>query len=128
MKATMDFVDVIMIAGICMMFGACAFLLPTALSAAKRARGQDLRLMDNHPGGRMDFYMSGFWGSMFLVQVSNVLRHVRPDGTYSLSLLALAATAGAIFVCGVYGGRLLLRREQRWVKEKREELSRRAPV
>src|SRR6185369_8506669 len=96
MKATMDFVDVIMIAGICMMFGACAFLLPTALSAAKRARGQDLRLMDNHPGGRMDFYMSGFWGGMFLVQVSNVLRHVRPDGTYSLSLLALAATAGAI--------------------------------
>jgi hypothetical protein len=124
----MVFVDAMMIGGICVMVGACAFLLGTALRALRRGGGQDLRLMDDHPGARLDLYMAFVWGGMLVVQISNILFHKQPGGAYNLSSLTLAATAGDVFACGVFAGRLLLRREMRWYKEKREEQSRAAPA
>ena len=55
---------------------------------------------------------------------TKILLHAEPGGTYKLSSLALAATPGNIFVCGVFAGHLLLRREMRWYEEKRDEQSR----
>ena len=99
---------------------ACAVLLGIALKAVKRAGGQDLRLLDPHPGGRLDLYMGIVWSGMLLVQASSILRHMQPTGTFNLSWLSLAALVGDVFVCGGYAGRLLLRREMRWYKEKRD--------
>jgi hypothetical protein len=110
-----------MIAGLCLIVGACAFLVGIALKTVRQAGGQDLRLLDPHPGGRLDLYMGAVWSGMLLVQASSVLRHMQPTGTFNLSWLSLAALAGDIFVCGGFAGRLLLRREMRWYKEKRDE-------
>jgi hypothetical protein len=116
-EAKMNFVDALMIGGICVMVGACAFLLAHALTAARR--GRDLAAAGDHPGRRLDLYMGLFWSGMLLVQATNIMHHMEPGGSYSLPPLTLAATAGALFACGVFAGRLLLRREmahtRRWM-------------
>jgi hypothetical protein len=84
--------------------------------------GQDLR------GGRLDLYMLCVWSGLLLVQLAEILRHMQFDGTFRLSTLTLAATGAVILLCGIGAGRLLLRRELRWYREKREETSRTAPV
>jgi hypothetical protein len=55
------------------------------------------------------------------VQATNIFHHMQLGGTIKLSLLSLAAFAADVFICGAYAGRLLLRREMRLEKEKREE-------
>jgi hypothetical protein len=121
MEAMMVFADAMTIAGLCLIVAACAFLLGITLKTVKQAGGQDLRLVDPHPGGRLDLYMAAVWSGMLLVQASSIVRHMQPAGTFNLSGLSLAALAGELFVCGVFAGRLLLRREIRWYKEKRAE-------
>jgi hypothetical protein len=122
-EAMMNFLDAMTGAGLCLIVGACAFLLGITLKTVRQAGGQDLRLLDPHPGARLDLYMGIVWSGMLLVQASSVLRHMQPTGTFNLSWLSLTALAGDIFVCGVFAGRLLLRREMRWSKEKRETRS-----
>jgi hypothetical protein len=122
-EAMMVFVEAMMIAGLCIIAGAAGFLLVNGLKARRGAGGQDL-LADEQRGARLDLYMCFVWSGMLLVQASNILLHRDPGGTYHLSSLTLAATAGQILACGVFAGRLLLRRELRWIKEKRDEQSR----
>jgi hypothetical protein len=116
-----NFLEALMIAGICVMVGGCAFLLATGLRAARRAGDGDFRLIDDRPGGRLDLYMGLVWSGMLLVLGSNVLLHTGPGRSYNLSALTLAAAAGNILVCGVFAGRLLLRHEMRRCEERREE-------
>jgi hypothetical protein len=118
----MHFADALLIAGICVIL-ACAFLLGTVLWAAWRSGGQELRRTDDR-GRRQDLYLGAVWSGMLLVEASSIFRHIEPGGSYNLSSLTVAATAGEIFVCGVFAGRLLLRREMRWYKEKRPAQSR----
>jgi hypothetical protein len=113
------FLETLMVAGICVMIGGCAFLLATVLRATKSA-GSDFRPMDYHPGGRLDLCMGLVWSGMLLMLASNVFLHSGPGRTYNLSGLTLAATAGNIFVCGIFAGRLLLRREMRRHEERGE--------
>jgi hypothetical protein len=115
----MDMLDAVMIAGICIAVGAGVFLLSTQWQIAKRAGGQDVHLDSTRRGERLDLYMGVVWSGLLLVQVTNVLHHMQHDGTLRLSLLSLAAAAGAVFVCGAFAGRLLLRREMRLGEEKR---------
>jgi hypothetical protein len=117
----MNFVDALMIGGLCIMVAAGAFLLRTALRAARRADEQGFRRMDDHPGGQLDLYMAFLWSGMLLVQGSNIVLHLQTGSIHNVSLLAWMGTAGDIFICGIFAGRLLLRREMRWHKEKREE-------
>jgi hypothetical protein len=68
----------------------------------------------------LELLMGLVWSGIFLVQLSGILRHAQSGGSYSLSPLAFAGIAATIFVCGAFAGRLLLRREMRWSKERRD--------
>lgn len=115
----MDTRDAVMITGLCLAVGACVFLIRTQWEIAKRAGGQDVHLDSTRRGERLDLYMGIVWSGLLLVQTTDVLHHLQRDGTLRLSLLSLAAAAGAVFVCGAFAGRLLLRREMRLYEEKR---------
>lgn len=115
----MDFADALLIAGMCVMV-VCAFIVGRMIWTTLRADGEELRLRNiNNDGRRLDLYLGLVWTGMLLVQASSILRHVQPGGIQNLSTLTVAATAGDIFICGVVAGRLLLRREMRWLNEKR---------
>lgn len=116
----MDLLDAVMIAGICLAVGACAFLLTTQLRIAKQAGGQDAHLESARRGERLDLYMGAVWSGFLVVQITNIFHHIQLDGTIKLSSLSLAAFAAVVFVCGAFAGRLLLRRQMRLDKEKRE--------
>jgi hypothetical protein len=110
----MNSASAITIAGICVMVIGAAALLFSGLKA-KRA-GAPM-------GTRLDVYMACVWTGMLMVQMSSIVLHWDPVAIYHLSPLTLSATAGNIFVCGVFAGRLLLRREMRLLKERQELLS-----
>jgi len=108
-------VDTMMTAGLCLIVGAAVFLVAAGLKAGRTSnRGST----GDSPRGRLDLFMFVFWCGMLLVQVSSILFHALPGGIYQLSPLTLAATGGVVFVCGVFTGRLLLRREMRLQKGK----------
>lgn len=110
----MNSASTIIIAGICVMLVGAGALLFTGLRA-KRA-GAPM-------GTRLDVYMAFIWTGMLMVQMSSIVLHWEPVAIYHLSPLTLSATAGNIFVCGIFAGRLLLRREMRLQKERQEFLS-----
>lgn len=116
----MMFVQTMMTAGLCVILGAGGLIVVTGIRNARRA-DRNSRLVELHASGRFDFYMALVWGGMLLVQAGNILLHVGPDGKYNLTSLTLWATASEIFVFAVFLGRLLLRREIRWHKEKQRE-------
>jgi len=103
-------------AGLCILVGACAFLVVTWLKAVRR--GSDYRRPENSL--RLDLFMAIVWSGMVLVQLANVLFHREPNGTFALSSLALAAAGSQLLVCGIFAGRLLLRWELRVMKAKSE--------
>lgn len=115
----MDIPDAMLVVAMCVIIG-CAFVAGRTIWATIRADRQELRRISDVRGQRLDLYMGLVWSGMLLVQASSILRHMGPGGSYNLSSLAVGATASNIFVCGVFAGRLLLRREMRLVKEKRE--------
>ncbi|HEY1506305.1 MAG TPA: hypothetical protein VGF92_18515 [Stellaceae bacterium] len=119
----MDIADVMLIVALSVIIGS-AFIVGKSIRATLRADRQELRRIGEDRGQRLDLYLGLVWSGMLLVQASSVLRHMGPGGSYDLSSLAAAATAGNIFVCGVFAGRLLLRREMRLAKERREVQSR----
>jgi len=63
--------------------------------------------------------MSVVWTGMLLVQASSLLLHLELDGSRKLPQFSLMPTAAVLFICGVFAGRLLLRRELR-LAERRE--------
>jgi len=117
----MDLLDAVMIGGICLAGGACAFLLATQLGIAKKAGGQDVHLESARRDERLDLYMGAVWSGILVVLATNIFHQIQLGGTFELSLLSLAAFAAVVFICGAFAGRLLLRREMRLDKEKREE-------
>jgi hypothetical protein len=117
----MDLLDAVMIAGICLAVGGCAFLLATQLGSAKPAGGQDARRESARRGKRLDLYMGVVWSGFLVVQTTNIFHHRQPAGTFELSSLSLAAFTADVLICGGFAGRLLLRREMRLDKEKRDE-------
>jgi hypothetical protein len=121
MEIRMDLLDVIMIAGICLSVGACAFLIRAQLRSAKRAGAQDIHLENARRAERLDLYMGAVWTGFLVVQTTSIFHHVQLDGTFRFSLLSLSAFAAVVLICGGFAGRLLLRREMRLDKSKREE-------
>lgn len=117
----MDLLDAVMIAGLCLAVGACAFLLTTQLGLAKPTGGQDVHLERARRGEHLDLYMGAVWSGFLVVQATSIFHHVQLGGMIKLSLLSLAAFAADVFICGGFAGRLLLRRELRLAKERREE-------
>ena len=117
----MDFLDVVMIAGICLSVGACAFLITAQLRTAKRTGAQDVHLENARRGERLDLYMGAVWAGFLIVQATSVFHHLQLDGTIEFSLLSLAALAAVLFICGAFAGRLLLRREMGLNKKQREQ-------
>lgn len=117
----MDFPDVVMLAGICLSVGACALLVTAQLRTAKQAGAQDVHLESAERSERLDLYMGAVWSGFLVVQATSVFHHVQRDGTIKFSWLALAAFAAVVFICGAFAGRLLLRRDMRSEKKRREE-------
>jgi hypothetical protein len=101
--------------------GAFAFFLATQLGIAKRAGGQNVHLESARRGERLELYMGAGWSGILVVLATNIFHHIQLDGTINLSLLSLAAFVAVVFICGAFARRLLLRREMRLDKEKREE-------
>jgi hypothetical protein len=119
----MDMLDAVMVAGICLAVGACAFFLRTQAAIPKHKSGQDFNPERTHRGWRLDLYMCVIWSGFLLVQTTNVFHHVQRDGTINLSLLSLAALAANVFICGAFAARLLLGREMRLETEKHREVN-----
>jgi len=115
---------IMMIGGICIMV-ASTYVLPGAINATQRAATSFVP-MDGLLGWRFDLYWGCVWSGLLLVQVANILGHVRPDGTFQLSSLTLAATAAVLLLCGICAGRLLLRAELRRYEGRRDEPDRAA--
>jgi hypothetical protein len=120
-EAMVDWISATMDAGLFVMGDAAGFLVWTAWRASRRARGKSLRVIDDHPGSRLDLFMGVLWFGMLLVQTDNLFLNAAPGGWYKLSALSLAGTASTVFICGAFAGRIVLRRELRWLQERREE-------
>ena len=112
----MSLLDDVMLAGIGLALGACAFLIAAQLR--DKQAGQDPVAANARRARRLDLYMGVVWSGFLLVQISNILRHRQPDGAMTFSSLSLAAFAGVVFLCGGFAGRLLLRREMRLAEER----------
>jgi hypothetical protein len=110
----MNSASTIIIAGICVMLVGAGALLFAGLRAKRTGAPM---------GTRLDVYMACVWTGMLMVQMSSIVLHWEPAAIYHLSPLTLSATAANIFVCGIFAGRLLLRREMRLQKERQELLS-----
>ena len=80
----MDLLDAVMIAGICLAVGACAFLLTTQLVIARQAGGQGVHLESTRRGERLDLYMGAVWSGCLLVQASSIFHHIQLGGTIKL--------------------------------------------
>ena len=119
----MDFADLMLNAGLCVTVG-CAVFVGRAIWTTLRPGGKPFRGSDEERSWRLDLYLAWVWSGMFLIQASSVVRHVEPGGILRLPPLAVGAVAGNLFVCGALAGRLLLRRELRWLRQKREETGR----
>jgi len=119
----MDLLEAMLIAGLCLIVGASAFILGAMLKAARQARRHDRHFVDPRRGERLDIYLGTLWIGMLLLQFSSLLRHMQPPGIFNLSRIALAGFGSAVFVCGVYAGRLLLRLEIRRSEQRSEERS-----
>ena len=109
--AMMDLIDLVMLAGIGLALGACAFLIAAQLR--DKPAGQDPVAAKARRARRLDVYLAVIWSGFLAVQITNILHHLAPDGTMKLSRLSLTAFAGVVFICGGFAGRLLLRREMR---------------
>jgi hypothetical protein len=116
METMMDLIDDVMLAGIGLAVGACAFLMAAQLR--DKPAGQDPVAENARRARRLDLYMGIVWSGFLVVQISNILHHLEPGGTMKFSWLSLAAFASVVFVCGAFAGRLLLRREMRLDKER----------
>jgi hypothetical protein len=105
--------EAMMIAGLCLIVAAAAVLVVTWAKTVRHAGEPAFRLGDAQRALRLDLYMAVVWTGMLLVQLSNVLLHVQTGSTHNISRLSWIALAGALFVCGAFTGRLLLRLEMR---------------
>lgn len=122
----MTLAEDIMMAGIGLMLAAGALLIPVALSAAKHRAEHYRQLPEEYPGLMGDVYLALVWGGMLILQISNILLHAEPGGIYRVVPLTWVGTAAAVFICGLYGGRLMMRLEMRAYRAKREEQAREA--
>src|SRR6185312_17294409 len=116
METMMNLLDDVMLAGIGLALGACAFLIAAQLR--DKQASQDPVAANARRARRLDLYMGVVWSGFLLVQISNILHHRQPDGAMTFSSLSLAAFASVVFLCGGFAGRLLLRREMRLDKER----------
>jgi len=104
----MDYLEMMMIAGLCLMGLAAAFIFRAIFKTAKlRREGQRY----SPPGARLDLYLGALWSGLLLVQLSSLVRHMEPPGPHNLSWLSLTGFASIVFLCGAYAGRLSLRME-----------------
>ena len=106
----------LIIVGICGALGGCAFLVVNELKA-RRTGEQSF----HQRAARLEWYMSFVWSGMFLVQLSSILLHWEAGAIFHVSPVTWAAAAGSIFICGLFTGRLLLRREMHLHREQRDE-------
>ncbi|HTK80088.1 MAG TPA: hypothetical protein VL286_06565 [Rhizomicrobium sp.] len=109
--------DIVMIVGVCVAVAACVVLAVKQLRSSKEEASV-------RRGARLDSYMAVVWSGFLLVQGSEIINHMRPDGRADLPLLSLAAAGSVAFVCGAFAGRLSLRQEMRLDDEKRRSAAR----
>ena len=108
----MDLANLLLDAGLLVMVAA-ALIGGRAIWITLRASGDELLRRRRDNGLRLDLYLGLVWSGMLLVQAGNLLLHRESGGFRNISSLTLVATAGTVFVCGAFAGRLLLRLEMR---------------
>ena len=112
----MDLPNVLLDAGLCVT-AVAALIAGRAIWTTWRASGEELLRRRRDNGQRLDLFLCLVWSGMFLVQAGNILLHRDSGGIHDISSLTLVATAGTVFVCGAFAGRLLLRLELRRYRE-----------
>lgn len=122
----MTLAEDIMMAGLGMVVVAFALFVGAALKTAKQRAEWYRQLPEEYPGLMLDVCMLVLWGGMLLSQISNILYHAESGGIYRVVPLTWVASAAAVFICGAYAGRLMMRLEMRRYKAKREEQAREA--
>lgn len=122
----MTLTEDITMAGIGMMVVAIALVIRAGLRAAKQRTQSNRQLPEEYPGLTSDAYMILFWSGMLLMQISNILLHAEPGGTYRVVPLMWVGTAAILLVFGLYAGRLMMRLEMRAYQAKREVQTREA--
>jgi hypothetical protein len=120
----MSLVQGVLIAGVCLTVVAGALLIPAGLKAAKQRREHYRQLPEEYPGLTGEVYMALVWSGLLMVQISNILLHAEPGGNYRVVPLMWVGTAAAVFICGLYVGRFMIRLEMRAYRAKREEQAR----
>ena len=105
---------------------ALVLLVWTALKTAKQHAEWYRQLPEQYPGTMVDVCMLVLWAGILMTQISSILLHAEPGGTYRVVPLMWVGTAAAVFILGLYGGRLMMRLEMRAYRAKREEQAREA--
>ena len=106
----MDWADLLLDAGLGVAVVA-AVIGGRAIWTTLRASGDELLRRQRDNGLRLDLYLGLVWSGMLLAQAGNLLLHRESGGFRNISSLTFVASAGTVFVCGAFAGRLLLRLE-----------------
>lgn len=127
-KAIMMLAQDLLIAGVCLVVVAAALAIPAGLRAAKQRAEHYRQLPEEYPGLMGDVFGALIWSGMLMIELSSILLHAEPGGIYRVVPLMWVGTAAAVFICGLFAGRLMMRWEMRAYKAKREEQAREARV
>jgi hypothetical protein len=112
-EVNVNWSDAVMIGGLCIAGAALAFYVWEHVRIARQIGGQEIRSATARRIGsaRQDWRGGAVWFGLLLVLTSNAFQEVQRGAMAQSILLSLAGVAAGAFICGVYSGRLLLRRQ-----------------
>jgi hypothetical protein len=105
--------DWVMIGGICIIGAAIILSVWQYVLIARQVGGQKIPLATARRIGnaRQDWCQGAGWFGLLLVTTSQAYQEVQRGAPAQSIMLSLAAVTAGAFTCGLYSGRLLLRRQ-----------------
>jgi len=106
--------DWVMIGGICIIGAAIILSVWQYVLIARQVGEQKIPLATARRigGARQDWFQGAGWFGLLLVTTSQAYQEVQRGARAQSIMLSLAAVAVGAFTCGLYSGRLLLRRQR----------------
>lgn len=102
------------VAGLCLVVAGVLLSCRQYLLSARSLRKSGDRAPDRYIDGvRHDLYQGAVWLGVALILVSQIAQQLERGAPVQEMALSLAAGAGMVFICGLYAGRLMLRRQLR---------------
>ena len=102
------------IAGFCLCITGAMLSFRRYLPSAKSVGPQGDRAPDQYTNAiRQDSYQGTLWLGVALMVVSQVVQQMERGAPADELAFSLVAAAAMVFICGLYAGRLMLRRQWR---------------